>query len=65
MKHIGSVAKALVQDPMGPGFESQVPQKLCIIFLQVFRRASAIMVHHTPSNLKAPDGPRPDLVVQR
>ena len=31
MKHIGSVAKACLQIPIGPGFGSQVPHVICYI----------------------------------
>ena len=55
MEHSDVVAKALVQDPMGPGFESQVPQCICFIFLQVIPCDFQSVAHHTPSDLHMPN----------
>ena len=53
-----------VQSPLGPGFESQVPQIFVIIFIQVIACDSAGVAYHGPSFRCLPDGPRPDQVVQ-
>ena len=40
------------QNPLGPGFESQVPQNFVIFFLQGFMCISPGVDHHTPPDLK-------------
>ena len=50
------MSKALVQNPRGPGFESQVPPYCFVIFLQVFQRTSAIVAYHTSSCNQWTDG---------
>ena len=62
-QHNGPVVEALVEIPLGPGFESQVPQNVYLIFLQVFPRDTQKMVYRvhpipkrqmaSKSNLKA------------
>ena len=64
MEHSDVMAKAFVQDPMGPGFESQIPQCLCIIFLQLIPCSIQGAAYHASSLDHLPDGPRPDLVAQ-
>ena len=56
MKHIGRLVNALVQDPLGPGFESQVPQNFVTLFLQVLRCSAEGREHHTSSDLNVPNG---------
>ena len=56
------LASALVESPMGPGFESQVPQYICFIFLQVIACDFQGAAHHTPSDSKRQMAYRPDLV---
>ena len=58
MKRSGSVAKALVQDPTGPGFESQVPILFCIIFLQIIQCLSKCVAYHASSCNQWTDGPQ-------
>ena len=48
--------KHIVAFPSGPGFESQVPHFLNVIFLQVIMCALRLEIYHTPSPIKAPDG---------
>ena len=64
MKRSGAVAKACLQIPTGHGFESQVPICLVIFSIHVIQCRFRLRAYHTPSNIKALDGPRPDLVIQ-
>ena len=35
-------------EPLGPGFESQVPQNIYSIFLHIFMCSTPRVIHHTP-----------------
>ena len=50
------LVKALVDCPLGPGFESQVPQKLCVILFQVFQYALKRVGPSCSLRSQAPDG---------
>ena len=50
------MVSALVDCPMGPGFESQVPQRLCIILFQFIPCSIPGVVHHASSPDHLPDG---------
>ena len=52
------LVSALVENPLGPGFESQVPQYICCIFLA---DVPACFINYGPSyafRSQAPDGPQ-------
>ena len=56
------MASVLLQSPMGPGFESQVPQNIYLIFLQALSCNAQNMVHHMPQRSRRQMASRPDLV---
>ena len=60
MKQIGWLVNALVQDPMGPGFESQVHQNFVVFFLQVSTCSASGRDYHTSSGLNVPGGSQAD-----
>ena len=55
------MASALVESLMGPGFESQVPQYICFIFLQIIACGSQGVAHHTPQRSRRQMASRPNL----
>ena len=49
-----------MESPMGPGFESQVPNIFAIIFLQMIQRLSCLVVYHTPQISRRQMASRPN-----
>ena len=60
MQH-GSVGGSVSGIPLGPGFESQVPQYLCAIFIQVLSCNAQDVVHHMPHRSRRQMAFRPNL----
>ena len=53
--------KALVDCPLGPGFESRVPQMLIIILFQEIQCKAKDVVYHAPPDLRCQMASRPNL----
>ena len=61
---VDELVKCALQNPLGPGFESQVPQNFVTFFLQVLRCSASGREHHIPPDLMCQVVPDPDPVVQ-